>query len=184
MSNIPLEVFFVPIGSPFPQWFSDIQEVTVNKHPEYFIKLSKDSSYNTGKLISQTSITEDETTFYTATISVADSPLNGLSITLINSVENTTGGVSSQPSFLGAGETSQERLVNRLQGHKVRITLPELYGQIGVSPIGFSSDESVYEPEVSIDSSYIISDGTNGTPRVGKTNLVDVTTAPYFMRIK
>ena len=184
MPNIPLEVFFVPIGSPFPQWFSDIQEVTVNKHPEYFIKLSKDSSYNTGKLISQTSITEDEAIFYLATISVSDSPLNGLSITLINSVENTTGGVSSQPAFLGAGENAQARLVNKMQGFKVGVTLPRLYGQNVASQIGFSSDDNIYQPEVSIESSYIISDGTNGNVRKGKIVNPDTITAPYFMRIK
>lgn len=95
-----------------------------------------------------------------------------------------TGVESAQPAFLGAGETSQQRLVNRLQGHKVRITLPRLYGQNVLSQLGFSSDDNIYQPETNIESSYIISDGTNGTPRVGKTNRPDTVTGVCFMRIR
>ena len=184
MPNIPLEVFFVPIGSPFPQWFSDIQEVTVNKHPEYFIKLSKDSSYNTGTLISQTSITEDEAIFYLATISVADSPLNGLSITLINSVENTTGGVSSQPAFLGAGENAQTRLVNKTQGHYHDIPANKMFITEG-DDAGYNNvrADGTTKTVPSI-ATMFISDGSHGIPRIYKVTYPDTVIAPYFMRIK
>lgn len=178
-----IEVNSIPIGMPFPQWFDGNLSSVVAKYPTRFIKLSKDSAYNAGKLTSQTAHTADETTFYTATISDAGSPLNGESVTLINSTENTTGGVSSQPAFLGAGETAQDRLSNRLQGFKVRITLPRLYGQNVTSQVGFSSDDIIYQ-EADIDSSYIISDAVNGTPRVGKTTRPDAVTAVWHMRYK
>ncbi len=173
-----IEVNSIPIGMPFPQWFEGNLSSVVAKYPTRFIKLSKDSAYNASKLTSQTAHTADETTFYTATISDAESPLNGESVTLINSTENTTGGVSSKPSFLGAGETAQTRLVNRLQGFKLTQ---------GVNPpdntnVNVGSDTLVMQ----FSSSDLIplSDGTNGTPRLGKTNQPDAVTAVWHMRIK
>ena len=116
-----IEINSIPMGCPYPVWFENEIFSVVNKYPDYFVILSADQmssgQYNFGKLTSQAEHDSEETRFYTAIISDALSPLNGKNITLINSVKNLTGVSSNQPAFLGAGETSQTRLVNRIQGH-------------------------------------------------------------------
>ena len=176
-----IEVNSIPIGMPFPQWFEGNLSSVVAKYPTRFIKLSKDSAYNAGKLTSQTAHTADETTFYTATISDAGSPLNGESVTLINSTENTTGGVSAQPSFLGAGETSQTRLANRLQGHRHEIALNS-YGTLPDQISFVNNNTGLLSNSASLGTA--ITDTFNGTPRLGKTNQPDAVTAVWYMRIK
>ncbi len=180
-----VEVNSIPIGMPFPQWFESDASAVVTKYPTRFVKLSKnlEGAYNSGKLGVSSAITTDETTFYTATISDAGSPLNGESVTLINSTENTTGGVSAQPAFLGAGETAQTKLVNRLQGHWHSIF--QFDGAISDhiagsnADYGFLADGSV-ERQVGSPRT----DNVNGTPRLGKTNQPDAVTAVWYMRIK
>lgn len=178
-----IEVNSIPIGMPFPQWFEGNSQAVVTKYPVRFIKLSKnlEGAYNSGKLGVSSAITTDETTFYIATITDVASPLNGQSVTLINSVENTTGGVSAQPAFLGAGETAQTRLVNRSQGHRHAIalnlggTLPDQISFVNNNAGLLSDSQSLGEA---------ISDTSNGTPRLGKTTRPDTVTAVYYMRIK
>ena len=183
-----IEVNSIPIGMPFPQWFEGNLSSVVAKYPTRFIKLSKDSAYNAGKLTSQTAHTADETTFYTATISDAGSPLNGESVTLINSVENTTGGVSSNPSFLSAAETPQVRRANRFQSHRVALA-----NSNGGSPLGnlLGGSETGWYYTVTPTSSLAIADrgliegdGVNGAPRIGKFTEPTTATAVYYMRIK
>ena len=180
-----IEVNSIPIGMPFPQWFEGNSQAVVTKYPVRFIKLSKnlEGAYNSGKLGVSSAITTDETTFYIATITDVASPLNGQSVTLINSVENTTGGVSAQPTFLGAGETAQTKLVNRLQGHWHSIF--QFDGAISDhiagsnADYGFLADGSV-ERQVGSPRT----DNVNGTPRLGKTTRPDTVTAVWYMRIK
>ena len=85
-----VEINSIPIGVPVPIWFENELFSVVNKYPDYFVKLSADQTssgqYNFGKLTGQTEHYSEETRFFTATISDAISPLNGKSITLINSV--------------------------------------------------------------------------------------------------
>lgn len=176
-----IEVNSIPIGMPLPQWFEGNLSSVVAKYPTRFIKLSKDSAYNAGKLASQTAHTVNETTFYTATISDAGSPLNGESVTLINSTENTTGGVSAQPTFLGAGETAQTRLVNRSQGHRHAIAL-NLGGTLPDQISFVSNNTGLLSNSASLGEA--ISDTSNGTPRLGKTTQPDAVTAVWHMRIK
>lgn len=175
-----VEVNSIPIGMPFPQWFESDASAVVTKYPTRFVKLSKnlEGAYNSGKLGVSSAITTDETTFYTAMISDVASPLNGQSVTLINSVENTTGGVSAQPTFLGAGETAQTKLVNRMQGFKL---------VQGVNPpdnmfVNVGSDSLVMQHASS--DIYPVTDTINGTPRLGKTTRPDTVTAVWYMRIK
>ncbi len=180
-----VEVNSIPIGMPFPQWFESDASAVVTKYPTRFVKLSKnlEGAYNSGKLGVSSASTTDETTFYIATITDVASPLNGQSVTLINSVENTTGGVSAQPTFLGAGETAQTKLVNRLQGHWHSIF--QFDGAISDhiagsnADYGFLADGSV-ERQVGSPRT----DNVNGTPRLGKTTRPDTVTAVWYMRIK
>ena len=186
-----IEVNSIPIGMPFPQWFEGNSQAVVTKYPVRFIKLSKnlEGAYNSGKLGVSSAITTDETTFYIATITDVASPLNGQSVTLINSTENTTGGVSSQPAFLGAGETSQTRLANRLQGHLIgdlSYGTLQIVGAIDSTPVQTTALNSritsiVNYPTIPLTA---VTDGINGTPRVGKTTRPDTVTAVYYMRIK
>jgi len=183
-----VEVNSIPIGMPFPQWFEGNSEAVVSKYQGRFIKLSKGLTgvglYNNGKLGSQTSETTNETTFYSATITDVTSPLNGQSVTLINSVENTTGTASAQPAFLGAGEVANQKLANMLQGHKY-----ELFVNLddGSQPSNNSSVLTYNNEGPYINALFtnnVVTDGTNGTPRLGKTTRPDTVTAIYYMRIK
>lgn len=177
LSAESLELSSIPIGTPFPLWFDGNANSVVTKYHNRFIKLSKDSAYNTGKLTGQEAITDQETTFYTAQISDVESPLNGQSVTLINSTENTTGGVSSQPAFIGAGESANQKLPNRLQGFQLQASSR---GDIDAG----GALITVYTPGSGTNINLIISDDTNGTPRIDKTNRPDTVTAVYYMRIK
>ena len=187
VSTEQLELSGIPIGVPIPVWFDSDPNSVVVKYPTRFIKLSKDSAYNTGKLTSQSAITADETTFYTATISNAGSLLNGQSVTLINSVENTTGGVSSNPSFLAAAETAQVRRANRFQSH--RVSLRNSNGGASLGNLLGGSETGWYytvTPTSSLsvpDRGDIDSDGVNGAPRLGKFTEPTSTSSIYYMRI-
>jgi hypothetical protein len=180
-----LEVDSIPLGQPFPQWF-DSEQTIISKYPYRFVRLTKDltdaTEYNENKLGSQTNATTNETKFYTATITEYYSPLKTSTIELINSTENTTGVESPQPTFLGAGETAQSRLVNQFQGHKINIRTGTTGTETSFSPI-YTSDNG-QTGIASQSGTLIIADNQYGTPRVGKTTRPDTVTAIFYMRIK
>jgi hypothetical protein len=187
VSTEQLEMSGIPIGVPIGVWFDSDPNSVVVKYPSRFIKLSKSSAYNTGKLASQAAVTADETTFYTATISDAGSPLNGQSVTLINSVENTTGGVSSNPSFLAAAETPQVRRANRFQSHRVVLANSNggspLGNLLGGSETGWYYNVTPTSSLVVADRGFIDSDGLHGVVRIGKFTEPTSATAIFYMRI-
>ena len=185
-----IEVNSIPIGMPFPQWFESDASAVVTKYPSRFVKLSKnlEGAYNSGKLGVSSAITTNETTFYIATITDVASPLNGQSVTLINSTENTTGGVSSNPSFLAAAETPQVRRVNRFQAHRVLLANSNggapLGNLLGGSETGWYYTVTPTSSLAVADRGLIDGDGVNGDPRMGKFTEPTTATAVYYMRIK
>lgn len=178
------------IGEPFPL-FAHLTGVT-EPPSSNFIKLTKDltggGAYNAGKLTSQATVTSGGVRYYTAQISDAGSPMNGVTIPLINSTEisNTAGTWANLPAVLGAhanpAAVTNGFYANQMQGHWHNIE-----GQS--APVSHVSTGQVVQNYANTTlllpvAKTIISDGINGTPRTGTQTRQDTFAAVYYMRYK
>lgn len=97
-----------PIGVPIPVWEHMLTSLAPPTNKFYrYIKLTASDSYNTGILTSQSVTGSEPLLLATAVISLAGSPLNGKTVSLIN----------SERRVLRAAEASGELLFDALQGH-------------------------------------------------------------------
>lgn len=177
----------LPIGSIVPVW-SNITGITIPPTTNFII-LTKDltgsGAYNENKLTGQATVTAGLTNVrrYTAVISDATSPINGQTVTLINSTEvsNTAGTWTNLPSVLGATDSlSTVFYQNQFQGNKIQVN------NIGAgTQTTFQSGSILYNTGGGvIQDTTIITDGTNGTPRTGTQTRQDTYSAIYYMRYK
>jgi len=180
-----IQVLSIPIGMPLPMSLST--DTVLDEFASNFIKLSKDLTttglYNENKLTGQSTITTNETKFYTSVIDDADSILYGQVVTLINSTANTTTTDTAIETFLGAGETAGTRLADRLQGHYHDPLSPNTsYSQIILG--GALQTGTGFAASAASTTSDATTDTVNGTPRTGKTTRPVTVTVVYYMRIK
>lgn len=156
-----------PIGVPIPllTHLAGVTEPPTNKSYRY-IKLNAADAYNTGVLTSESVTGSAPLVLASATISLAGSPLNGLSVSLINTERRSV--------RAGSSGTLQN---HQMQGHVHGVLQwSTAAGALaGGGSIGYYTGSPTGSP---------ISDGTNGTPLVGDENRSKNIGATYYMRIK
>ena len=185
----------LPIGSIVPVW-SNITGITIPPTTNFIIltkDLTESGAYNQNKLTGQATVTAGLTNVrrYTSVINDVTSPINGQTVTLINSTEvsNTAGTWTNLPSVLGATDSlSTVFYQNQFQGHYYRYGTTNSTYAIGwdggaganynQSPVGGASGILYSLPQA------LQSDGTNGTPRTSTQNRQDTYSAIYYMRYK
>ena len=174
----------LPIGSIVPVW-SNITGITIPPITNFIIltrDLTGSGAYNQNKLTGQATITDGLTNVrrYTSVISDATSPINGQTVTLINSTEvsNTAGTWTNLPSVLGATD-SLSTVFYQNQFQRFNIVYSSRQGGSAFLQPGsgyeWTNGSSIANPE---------SDGTNGTPRTGTQTRQDTYSAIYYMRYK
>jgi hypothetical protein len=155
-----------PIGVPIPVYD---QMVGVSAPPTTaayrYIKLTAADAYNAGVLTSESVTGSAPLVLATAVISLAGSPLNGLSVNLINTERRVLRAGSS-----GAIEA------DAFQGHQFVIAYTNLNYALGGYPGLYNTGQSAV--------SAITSDGTNGTPRIANETRSKNIGATYYMRVK
>lgn len=163
-----------PIGVPIPV-FSHLAGVTIpptNKAYRY-IKLTAADSYNDGVLGSESVSGTAPLVLATALITLAGSPINGLSVSLIN----------TERRALRAGSSGT------LQDDQFQKTA--IQGSYINSPTALSGSSYSGNTTVSggpggtlMTVNAVITDGANGTPRAGLETRAKNIGADYYMRIK
>ena len=155
-----------PIGVPIPVYD---QMAGVSAPPTTaayrYIKLTAADAYNAGVLTSESVTGSAPLVLATAVISLAGSPLNGLSVNLINTERRVLRAGSS-----GAIEA------DAFQGHQFVIAYTNLNYALGGYPGLYNTGQSAV--------SAITSDGTNGTPRIANETRGKNIGATYYMRVK
>lgn len=155
-----------PIGVPIPVYD---QMAGVSAPPTTaayrYIKLTAADAYNAGVLTSESVTGSAPLVLATAVISLAGSPLNGLSVNLINTERRVLRAGSS-----GAIEA------DAFQGHQFVIAYTNLNYALGGYPGLYNTGQSAV--------SAITSDGTNGTPRIANETRSKNIGATYYMRVK
>ncbi|MBB3411195.1 hypothetical protein FHT87_005148 [Rhizobium sp. BK316] len=162
----------MPIGVPFPiMTHKGATEPPTTKGYRY-VKLTAADAYNTGVLTSETVSGSAPLVIATAVVSLAGSPMNGQTINLWN-----TEGRSPRPN-LPIGTLQMDAF----QGH----AHAPPSGQVGFITSGPGGSALVGGSTVAALAATggPVSDGTNGTPRVGIETRVKNEAVPYYMRIK
>lgn len=162
-----------PIGVPIPIYFDGATQVPPIPSSGYrYIKLTAADSYNSGVLTGEAVSGSSPLIIATATINLAGSPINGLSVNLINTERRFLRG--------GAVRTVEQ---DTIQGHshQVNSRLANL-SESSNNPV-LSNNPST-QVLTNIVAGTIVTDGINGTPRIGnetKSKNIGVT---FYMRIK
>lgn len=158
------------IGEPFPLWdhLTGADVPPIDSALYRFIKLTAGEDgtgeYNEGVLTSESVAGSAPLVIATAVIDDAASPLDGETVSLIN----------TERRFLRAGEAGTVQ-ADALQGFKVNIGgSGSASGAFGFTAGTTSSQQS----------SGPVSDGTNGTPRIANETRGKNIGATYYMRIK
>jgi len=157
------------IGEPFPIWDHLAGcPVPPTSDPSFrFIKLTADDDYNDGVLTGESVSGSAPLVTATAVVNYAGSPIDGVTVNLIN----------TERRFIRAGSSGTAQN-DAMQGHRHRALGGA--GDIGSGQYGagFPSnqirDNHVLDP---------ISDGTNGTPRTANETRGKNQGATYYMRI-
>ncbi|PAV48508.1 hypothetical protein CK486_08650 [Pseudomonas sp. HAR-UPW-AIA-41] len=161
-----------PLGVPVPVFthIAGVSAPPTDKAYRY-IKLTASDAYNAGVLISESVTGSAPLVAATAVINLAGSPLNGQTISLIN----------TEKRVLRASVVSGELLNDAFQGHWHK-------GYAGGSAgLNFGSSSSAVG-ETPIDPfrpiREAITDGVNGTPRTANETRPKSIGTTYYMRIK
>lgn len=154
----------MPVGVPVPV-MGGASEPPTNKGYRY-IKLTANDAYNTGVLISESVTGAPPLVIAYGRVSLPGSPINGNTIYLINTERRFI-----RPGGAGSLENDQ------LQGH----SFPS---GASVGSDGAVLDTWTNGAVTSGVRASIVTDGTNGTPRVGSETRPKSIGANYYMRIK
>lgn len=159
--------YFQPIGVPIPLFtnLTGVAEPPTNQ-PYRYIKLTASDAYNTGVLASEVVTGSAPSVIATAVISLSGSPINGRTVSLIN----------TERRFLRAGSSGAVEQ-DAFQGHRFNYTAPVT----GVFGGGSGSNSSTLSSQTTSDP---ISDGTNGAPRTASETRPKNIGVTYYMRIK
>lgn len=160
-----------PIGVPIQTWdhLAGFPAPPTNK-PYRYIKLTASDGYNTGFLGSESVTGSAPLVVATAVITDAGSPLNGRTVNLINTERRFIRGGSS-----GSVEN------DAVQGHNHEIRNgPGSIQTSGPQPHVLTPGNDL-SPWVA---KALITDGTNGTPRVANESRSKNVGATFYMRIK
>lgn len=165
-----------PIGVPFPLW-THLTGVAAPPadNPNYrYIKLTASDSYNTGVLISESVSGSGALLQATAVINDSGGPLDGETIRLIN----------TESRVIQAGVSSGAVRADTFQGHTIG------FGG-GVDSLGAGSFSlaaggfAIAGTGASFSIKHaIVSNGTDGTPRISDRTQSKSIDASYFMRIR
>lgn len=168
-----------PIGKPFGIW--DHMSGCPIPPKGDFIKLTAgltgSGGYNEGALTSESVSGSFPLVTATAVISAADSPINGGTVHLMNTEEDflraRSSGVLQMDALQGFHMSNPEgRNISSTDGANGAIATGP-----GINPLGSLSTSIIKMRS-------IISDGTNGTPRVANENRGKNIGATFYMRIK
>lgn len=157
-----------PVGVPIPV-FTHLEGVSVPPTDKAYryIKLTASDAYNAGILISESVSGSAPLVIATAVISLVGSPLDGRTVSLIN----------TEKRVLRASTTSGELLNDAMQGHEhsysAPVTGPYAGGSGGLQS-GLTSQKTGGPA----------SDGSNGTPRTANETRAKSIGVTYYMRIK
>lgn len=161
---------YQPIGVPIPV-FDHMAGVSVpsTSSPYYrYIKLTAADSFNTGVLVSESVTGSVPLVLATAVISLSGSPVNGLTVSLINTERRALRAGS-------AGTLENDQMQGHVHSRGIGPTA-NIDVQNSATPNRYSTSPS--------DTGAAASDGTNGTPRVGLETRGKNIGATYYMRIK
>ena len=155
------------IGEPFPLFthLAGVTEPPIDKDYR-FIKLTAGDAYNTGVLGSESTTGVAPLVESHATITLSGSPMNGAVIQLINTERRVI-----RAGLSGTLENDQ------MQGFVV----PSIAAG---SPVDVASSGTPNRYSMSPANRAPLTDGTNGTPRVGTETRSKNIGATYYMRIK
>lgn len=163
-----------PIGTPIPVFDhltgASIPSTTAGYR---YIKLTASDAHNTGVLTSESVTGSAPLVQATAVISLAGSPMNGQTVRLIN----------TERRVLRAGSSGT---VENDQFQKTAIQGSYSNSPTALSGSSYSSNTSTAGGTNStfFDINAIITDGTNGAPRVGNETRAKSIGVTYYMRIK
>ncbi|MFW9266521.1 hypothetical protein ACLK1G_04910 [Pseudomonas sp. NR3] len=167
---------FMPIGMPFPFWDNNSVPAPSRTNPNYrYIRLTAADSYNAGALVSESVSGTSPLVVATGVVNFAGSLFNGLTINLINTERRVI-----RAGLPGVTETDQ------IQGH----WHDYWYASGGRDGSTFSDGfNAAATTKDSRGPTYArvrdaISDGVNGTPRIGLETRAKNIGATYYMRIK
>ncbi|WP_454842272.1 hypothetical protein [Pseudomonas hormoni] len=154
--GVPIPVFDHLAGAPIPSTTAAYR----------YIKLTAADAYNAGVLTSESVTGSAPLVLATATINLSGSPINGLSVSLINTERRSV--------RAGSSGTLQN---HQMQGHVHGVLQwsTAAGGLAGGGSIGYYTGSPTGSP---------ITDGTNGAPLVGDENRSKNIGATYYMRIK
>lgn len=177
-----------PIGVPIPV-FDHMAGVTAppTNQAYRYIKLTAADSYNTGTLSSEVVTGSAPLVIATATIALVGSPINGLSVSLINTerrvIRAGSSGTVEADRFQGARFSVPLQVQNQASGAVRPSILDSSYGfdtTLRSQAIAGSSWQSGYSGTTG----EVLTDGTNGTPRIGIETRAKSIGATFYMRIK
>lgn len=167
------------IGEPFPLW-DNLLGVSIpptNSSQYRFIKLSAADPYNNGVLVSESVTGSGALTQAAANINDPASPLNGQTVRLINTERRVI--------RAGASGTIE---ADSLQGHRFGVTGVSGLGVIATAAANFAAAGAegnlTSNTNISVRALDIVSDSSNGTPRVSSETRAKNIGATYYMRIR
>lgn len=165
---------FQPIGVPIPV-FTNLAGVTEppTNQPYRYIKLTASDSYNTGVLTGQSVAGAAPLVVATAVISLVGSPINGLTVSLIN----------TERRFLRAGLAGTVE-DDQFQKTAIQGSFNNTATALSGSSYANTNSTAGGATGTNITINAIISDGTNGTPRAGSETRPKNIGVTYYMRIK
>ena len=162
-----------PVGVPVPVFGHLAGVVVPPKDKGYrYIKLTASDAYNAGVLVSESVSGSAPLIAATAVINLAGSPLNGQTVSLIN----------TEKRVLRASDISGELLSDAMQGHHHGLLYPFTGGFGGELNTSLSTQAS--SGILANTATSPISDGVNGTPRVANETRAKSIGVTYYMRIK
>jgi hypothetical protein len=183
---------YQPIGVPIPVFthLAGVTEPPKDKGYRY-VKLTAADAYNAGILTAESVSGSAPLVQATAVINLVGSPLNGLTVRLMNTEERS----------LRAGATSGQALADQLQGHTFGVTAASPYPELNklqvvngryaasltgttVANIMYFADQPPSNALGQFGSTRITSDPAYGEARVGSETRSKSLTATYYLRIQ
>lgn len=158
------------IGEPFPlrDDLAGVEIPPTDNAAYRYIRLTASDAYNSGVLTSQSVSGSAPEVIATAVISLAGSPINGLTVNLLN----------TERRFIRAGSSGTVEF-DAMQGHKHGYTVGGSGGTAGGDYLsngsGGSGSTTILTP---------VTDGSNGTPRTTIETRPKNQGATFYMRVK